>query len=90
MKEHTKLNLFLSNGTIVTIYYEGSYDDIGEGLGNDIEESCAMKIPFLTSNYEVSQMVIKDGSGNLMFSGTVEDEPLLIDIHKVIGWTVEE
>lgn len=90
MKETTTLKLFLSTGTLITIYFKGSYDDIGEGITNDLEESMAAKYPYLTCNYTVEQMLIQDGNGGLLFNANTKDEPTLIDIHKIIGWTVEE
>jgi len=83
----TCFKLYLSTGTIITIYYEG---DIGEELLDEIEESMNSKMSFLACNYSIKQIVAHDGSGAILFHGKSGNGIASIDGNKIIGWSLKD
>ncbi len=86
--ETTRLKLYLSTGTIITIYYEG---DIGMEMLEEMEKTMNAGYSFTACNYSIKQMVVHDGSGAIVFHGGNKDaeEIASIDHNKIIGWNVE-
>lgn len=83
MSEHTKLELFLCNGVIVTVYYKGNiFDEIYDELSKQVFES------FMINNYETEQIVIHGRSGEMVFSGMNKREMTNVAWEKVIGWNI--
>lgn len=77
----TTLELYLSTGNKISIYFAVDCND-------SIEKELFDRI-FFPGNWEIEQMIIEDGHGNLLFGNDAGD-PDIISGNKIIAWSIRD
>lgn len=83
-EQTTQLNLFLSTGNKITIYFS---DDVDESVREDLEENAGGTGAFWVNNWNVSETVVKDKNNKIVFYRDAGD-PENIPYRSIIGWNL--
>lgn len=78
----TKLQVWLSTGNRIDVYYNG---DVSESIGEDIEDCMRVGIAFYVYNWDVDEAYIYDRSDKVLFADS--HFPDMIDGRKILGWS---
>lgn len=81
--ETTKLELWLSTGSKICVYYNGS---VSQSIDEDLRDCIRLGIGFYVYNWDVEQIVIQNADGKTLFTqdaGAMD----LVDVYKIIGWS---